>query len=102
MVLGNFGFTFNVLEGATASVDVLATLTTNLTGAPSGAVADLLFSGRVTFDPNPDYTLTIVGLVDPSQGGFVTGVPELSTWAMMLLALPALALLRGRRKMSPA
>jgi hypothetical protein len=101
VVLGNFGFTFNVLEGATASVDVLATLTTNLTGTPSGAVADSLFS-PVTFDPSPSYTLKIVGLVDPSQGGFVTGVPELSTWAMILLALPAFALLRGRRKMSLA
>jgi hypothetical protein len=70
VTLGNFPYTFNVIEGDTASVDLMATLTTGLAGSPSGVSADsLVFSGP--FDPSPNYTLQIVGLANPTPGGFL-------------------------------
>jgi hypothetical protein len=97
--IGDFGFTFHVLENATASVDVIGMLTTGLdaiasgTDMPSGA--DLFSTGP--FDPTGGYMLSIVGLSDPSSGGFVRRVPEPSTITLCALGLVALFLLgRGR------
>jgi hypothetical protein len=76
VTIGDYGYTFNVLEGGTASVHLLGELSTDLTGSPAGTAGDSLFSSQ-PFDPNPHYRLTIVGLSDPSTNGFVsTTVPE--------------------------
>ncbi|MCX6632525.1 MAG: choice-of-anchor K domain-containing protein, partial [Candidatus Solibacter sp.] len=71
VTIGDFGYTFNVLEGGTASVDIFAKLTTGLSGVPAGTAGDSLISSD-PFDPSPNYTLTIVGLGNPTAGGFVT------------------------------
>jgi hypothetical protein len=91
--MGSWGYTFNVLEGATASVDVMATLTTGLSGATSGVETGAALRSQSGFDGSPNYTLTIVGLVNATDGGFVTSVPEPSTYALMLGGL----VLVGRR-----
>lgn len=87
--IGDYGYTFNVLEGATASADIFAKLSTGLTALPSGALpsgAELFSSGP--FDPSPDYTLTLLGFENPSSGGFVVNpVPEPSTFLMIFLGL---------------
>jgi Ca2+-binding RTX toxin-like protein len=70
VTIGSFGYTFNVLEGATASVDVFATLSTGLTAKSGGVEANSLISGAA-FDPSSDFTLTIVGLANSTTGGFV-------------------------------
>jgi hypothetical protein len=69
--IGNYGYTFNVQEGATASADIYATLSTGLTVTPSGAVANSLLSSD-PFDPSGNYTLNIVALTTPTTGGFIT------------------------------
>lgn len=94
VVLSDYGYTFNVLEGDTASVDVLAELTTGFAGTASGVSIDGLFS-PITFDPNPDYHLVFLGFAAPSEGGFVTGVPEPSSLAIMT---PVLLLLVRRTR----
>ncbi len=87
VTIGNYGYTFNVLEGDTASVDIYATLTTNLMGYPAGTSADSLISTG-PFDPSPYYILTIVGLGTPSSGGFTTGVvPEPATLPLVAAVL---------------
>ena len=70
VTIGSFGYTFNVLEGATASVDIFATLSTGLVAKSGGVEANSLISGAA-FDPSSNFTLTIVGLANPSTGGFV-------------------------------
>jgi len=98
--IGGFAHTFNIVEGATASVDIMAKLTTGLTALPTGAVpsgAELWSSSP--FDPNPDYTLTLVGFQDPTTGGFVGGtVPGPSSLSLVCLGL--VALWRGRKQAS--
>ncbi len=76
--IGSWGYTFNVLEGNTASVDVLAKLTTTLSGTAAGVESGAALSSEEGFDPSPDYILTVVSLSNPTSGGFVTttAVPE--------------------------
>jgi hypothetical protein len=68
--IGSFGYTFNVQEGLTASVDVYATLSTGHTVSPAGASEDAAYETG-DFDSNPDYTFNIVGLANPTAGGLV-------------------------------
>ena len=81
VLIGDWGYTFNVLEGNTASVNVLAKLTTTLSGTAAGVESGAALSSERGFNPSPDYILTVVGLSDPTSGGFVTAtpVPEPST-----------------------
>lgn len=96
--LGGWGFTFNVVEGATASVDVMATLSTGLTPSSAGTQSGAALAGANPLEPNPSYTLKIVGLANPTQGGFVTSVPEVQAWALFPAGLLVVALgARGRR-----
>jgi hypothetical protein len=89
VTITGFGFTFNVLEEITAAVDIYAMLTTGLSAVPNGTMPSgaELVSARQPFDPNPDYTLILLGLQDPTEGGFITSVPEPST--LLLVLLPA-------------
>lgn len=94
--LGNWGFTFNVLEGATASVDVMAKLSTGMVPSSAGTQSGAARLGADPFEPSPDYKLTIVGLANPTSGGFVTSVPEAETWALFCAGLLVLMRLRPR------
>ena len=75
VVVSGYGYTFNVLEGATASVNLMGELNTTLTGIPSGTEPNASDT-PVTFSPSPNYDLTLLGFADPSAGGFTTSVPE--------------------------
>jgi len=70
--LGSYGYSFHTEEGQTASVDVYATLSTDLSGSPAGVKIDSLFSPSDTLGSNPNYFLKIVGLQNPTTGGFIT------------------------------
>lgn len=96
--IGSWGYTFNVLEGATASVDVMAKLSTGLTPSSAGTQSGAALIGADPFEPSPDYKLTIVGLANPTSGGFVTSVPEAEAWALFSAGLLVLAVrLRPRQ-----
>ncbi len=92
-----FSFTFEVFEGATASADILAVLSTGLSALPSGAVPTGAELSGLPFDPSGNYRLSIVGFANPSPGGFIGGsVPEPST--LLLLSLGLIAALTVRRR----
>src|SRR5262249_21720427 len=74
---GAFSTSFHVVEGGTASADLMAILTPTLQLQPS--------SSDLAFDENPNgvpdstnwqFSLQLVGFENPSTGGFVTSVPE--------------------------
>ncbi|MGH8685367.1 MAG: hypothetical protein ACREUM_08475, partial [Nitrosospira sp.] len=95
--IGSFNFTFNVFEGSTASVDILATLSTGLTATPSGAVpsgAEIFSPGPL--DPSPNYTLTFAGFSNPSSGGFVSVIPEPFPFILFSFGLVVLWIARRR------
>jgi fibronectin-binding autotransporter adhesin len=70
--IGDFSYTFNVLEGDTASVDIFGQLSTDLSITSTGSSSDLKdFDGL--FDADPDFVLTLVGLGTPGSGGFLGG-----------------------------
>ncbi|MEB3260043.1 MAG: choice-of-anchor K domain-containing protein [Cyanobacteriota bacterium] len=75
VTLSDFGYTFNVLEGRSASVSLLGMLTSSLTGTPQGTESGAWLYSDGGIDPMPEYNLMIVGFADPSDGGFVTEVP---------------------------
>lgn len=101
--IGDWGYTFNVLEGNMASVDVMAKLTTTLSGIAAGVESGAALSSEQGFNPSPDYILTVVGLSNPTSGGFVTrtAVPESSNSypivgiGMMMLLMRILQHRRG-------
>lgn len=93
--IGAWGYTFNVLEGSTAAVDIMAKLTTNLSGVAAGVEQGAALLGTTSINPAPTYTLTIVGLADPTSGGFVTVIPEPSS---VVLAASGLLLMIRLRK----
>lgn len=95
--LGQWGFVFNVLEGSTATVDVMAKLSTGLDPSSAGTQSGASLAGANPFNTPPNYTLTIVGLNNPSSGGFVTSVPEAEVWALFPAGLLVVAALRARR-----
>lgn len=95
--IGDFNFTFNVFEGNTASVDILATLSTGLSATPSGAVptgAEIFSPGPL--DPSPNYTLTFAGFSNPSSGGFISVIPEPYPFVLFSFGLVVLWI-AGRR-----
>lgn len=97
VTIGGFSFTFNVLEGQTASVDLMGKLTTGLSALPTGAVesgADLF--NPSPFDPDPLFSLILTGLANPSSGGFIGTVPEPASWLVVLLGLALIAVQRRR------
>ena len=95
--IGSFGYTFNVLEGATATVDVMATLTAPLAGIPGRVGGNGAQFDPTPFDASPTYSIQITGLQNASAGGFITQVPEPASLVMMLLGLGVIGLLVRRR-----
>lgn len=95
-----FGIGFDVLEGATASAELMAILKTDgsggITGEPSGAVQ----FGSVTPDPVSFFQLSLVGFANPTQGGAVvaTAVPLPASFGFLFLGAGALCLMRKRVK----
>jgi hypothetical protein len=94
--LGDWGYNFNVLEGSTASVDILANLTTNLNGAVDGTEGNAALISDANYAISPDYILTIVGVANPTSGGFVTAtsVPEPSGGCYIVAAAGSIVLLK--------
>lgn len=92
---GSFHNSFNVLEGASASADLMARLTPVLKVNP-GLAGDKDPFGFPDGLSLIGYDLELVALANPTAGGFVTGVPLPGT--MSLLAIGWLALLIGRRR----
>jgi hypothetical protein len=83
--IGDWGYTFNVLEGATATVDIMAMLSTGITGTASGIERGAALFNQNAFDPSPNFSLNIVGLFNPTTNGFVTTtVPLPSTLALLI------------------
>ena len=85
--IGSFGYTFNVLEGITASVDVMATLNTFLQGTPGGISNNYSDFEPGPLDPSPTFVLGDISLANPTGGGFITQVPEPSSWFLLFLGL---------------
>lgn len=90
--VGGFPYSFNVLEGAIASVDVMAKLTPGLAVTPAG-------SGPAHADKSPGgvlnpgiagFGVTLVGFANPSGGGFLQPIPEPATGLLLALGLGGL------------
>jgi hypothetical protein len=96
VTIGNFGYTFNVFEGDTASVDVMATLSTSLVGTPSKAINGSDFNAG-PLDPSAVFVLESISFANPSAGGFVTNAPETGT-SLWLLVIGLSAILPARRQ----
>jgi hypothetical protein len=73
--LGSWGYTFNVVENQTASVDIFAKLTTDLTSNKVGATIDGATFEPTTFERSPNYKLSIVSIANATPGGFITSNP---------------------------
>jgi len=97
VTLGRWGYTFNVMEGFTSSVDIMATLTAGMSGDAEGVDAAIYDDSPL--DPSPTYSLQVVSLVNVTDGGFVTAVPEPPIYAIMLAGLGIIALSRKKTRM---
>ncbi|KQV96191.1 hypothetical protein ASC91_01115 [Pelomonas sp. Root1237] len=94
---GGFTNTFNVLEGGTASVDLMARLTPVLQVTPSstGTGADKDPIGA----PDPaiqGFQVELVSFANATAGGFISSVPEPATLALWLVGLCAIGAARRR------
>ncbi|GHU11999.1 hypothetical protein AGMMS50225_18830 [Betaproteobacteria bacterium] len=101
--IGAFGHSFHVLEGAMASVDLMAILSTSLTGTPGGSMASNYTEWKHgPFDPSPSFVITGLSFANPGSGGFISQVPkpsqvpEPSTWILLAAGLPLIPLARRR------
>ena len=102
VTIGNFGYTFNVLEGATASVDLMATLDTSLVGTPGIKVNGADFS-TTPLDASPTFVIGSISFANPTGGGFVTtAVPEPSTWALLCVGVALICYKRRAARMVEA
>jgi hypothetical protein len=90
VTIGDFGYTFNVLEGATASVDIMMVLDTSLVGTPGKGSVNYSDPEPGPLDPSPIFTIGKLSLANPTGGGFVTQVPEPSTWLLLLSGMVAI------------
>lgn len=97
--IGGFSATFNVLEGATASVDLMAKLTPILGLMPeiaqNGTDRDQLFDPATS---PVDFELTLVGFENPTGAGFISQIPEPSIHIMLMAGLVMLTFLSRRRR----
>lgn len=94
-----FPYTFNVLEGASASVDVMAKLTPKLKLTPAGVGGGAPGKNPATdFLSGPQgYELTFMGFANPTTGGFVPNVPEPSEGLLVLSGLVVVGTLAKRK-----
>lgn len=90
--IGSWGYTFNVFEGVTASVDVMAKLSTGLVPSTNGTENGAARQGDFQFESTPSYTLSIVGLVNATTGGSVTPIPEPGTLLLYCFGLVGIGL----------
>lgn len=95
VTIGDFGYTFNVFEGATATVDVMATLDTSLIGTPGRGSIDGSDDNSGPLDPSPIFKVGSISLANASGGGFITQVPEPATWLLFMIGI-SLTLFRKR------
>ncbi len=84
-VRGSFSESFNVEEGRTASVDLMAKLTPTL-GVSTGGGGDKDPFG-VPDTPVLGFGVELAGFANPTVGGFVSAVPEPEQYAMFGLGL---------------
>ncbi len=87
VVIGSFGYTFNVLEGVTASVDVMATLNTSLVGTPGHISADGSDFDSSPLDRSPTFVVGDISLANATGGGFITQVPEPANWLLLMAGI---------------
>jgi hypothetical protein len=85
---GGFTGSFHVFEGDSASVPIMAELTT-------GAIVIGEKQPNILGSVSSPFELEIIGFGDVSGGGFVTGVPEPNSISIFLVAIAAL--LAGRK-----
>ena len=90
--IGSWGYTFNVLEGATATVDVMAKLSTGLVPSSDGTENGAARAGDFPFEIAPGYAFSIVELANPSAGGSVTPIPEPDVWVLLCIGLVGIGL----------
>jgi len=98
---GGFTNSFRVYEGGTASADLMAKLTPRLGLEPGMPGGD--GSGP---DKNPGedpltwqiigYDIELVGFANPTTGGFISSVPEASTWLMFTFGLAVIGFVKRR------
>lgn len=94
--IGDFGYTFNVLEGATATVDVMATLDSSLIGTPKAANG--ANDDGTLLDASPTFKIGNISLANASGGGFITQVPEPATWLLFMVGSAATLFRRAPRR----
>lgn len=87
---GSFPNTFNVLEGATATVDLMAKLTPTL-AVVAGAVGDKDPDG-LAIPSSLGFQVELLGFANPSSGGFVSTVPAPMSALVLLFGVGSLAL----------
>ena len=98
VTIGDFGYTFNVLEGVTATVDIMATLDTSLIGTPGRGSTDGSDFDPGPFDPRFIFKVGNISLANASGGGFITVVPEPAIWLLFVIGI-AFTLSRKRALM---
>ena len=93
--IGSFDHSFHVLEGETASVDVMAILDVSLEGTPGGT-SPIHAAGQESdpLDPSPHFVIKGLSFENPSSGGFITQVPEPSTWVLLVAGLAFISFVR--------
>lgn len=91
---GSFSDSFHVLEGASAMADLMAKLTPmfSITPASIGDKDPFTTPDALTF---LGYDLQLVALANPSDGGFVTGVPSPGTFELLLIGWVAMRMVTG-------
>jgi len=92
--IGSFGYSFHVLEGETASVDVMAILDVSLTGTPGGVSVIDAERESGPLDPGPHFVIKGLSFENPGSGGFITQVPEPSTWMLLVVGLAFISFVR--------
>jgi hypothetical protein len=82
---GGFPASFRVLEGATASADIMAKLTPilDVTPAASPSVEGDRTESFSSVSGAEGFNLTLVSFANPTVGGFIGPIPEPSTYALM-------------------